>query len=618
MQAWTRASQVNDDSSLFLIPTCLTTLLQKISHILEFREQGLFLCKTLLQPQQLKLFSRGLTAPKSKTQLILPCLQLLNEVISYDGGVLAKAVYAQREFTFKGLGRNLGLKDINVQKSKAGKPEPSLRTYAVQFVLANIRLQRPGVKAELLGQRDIVASFFQHLSEDSKGLLVEILTTLQDHLIRLPTFHRSSKVRLFSAWVLGRIATLYDYEEPLFVEGTSTRPIRELAHGLLVLLCTSLEYGVIQKQNGWYSSTTSIRAENQFQEETETFLGPDHPETSRKDREGRGSVRNGNISFFIQNLKPWNDPLHKELMLAIFEKMPDLVADYFAKKSSFSLDPKSTSSWVGNSAFIYSVVQIPVSTQFGQSEGGNSMPPPVLLTIETLLPQPATQSLLTRLIQQSTELVKFYAIRLLVIAFEKLRNMLVLFERETTSKALWNDAAKCLKDKFCQRCPKLKNVIAVFRGVPETALLQREAVAKLISLYYMIIPQVALQEKLDISVALERSLGDTQKETFSPEEHDMIVLELEHLLRIAQGSPTMRWLHKPGEILLLTDEEIADSWYRLLEIVSIYCPRKAPSSTRSGYIEITDRADPTSAHGGNALHKQKEQKCMSQIPHHKS
>jgi nucleolar pre-ribosomal-associated protein 1 len=585
MGAWRRASQINDDSTLALIPTCLTLLLKNLSNVLEFRGQGLFLCKTLLQPQQLKLLSRGFTAPKLKDQLILPCLQLLNEIVSYDGGVLAKAVYAQKEFTFKGLGRNLGLRQANLQKAKSEKLNPSIRTHAVQFILANLRLQRPGAKAELLSQRDIVAPFFQHLPEDPKDLLLEILTTLKDHVTMSSSLHRSTRVRLFSGWVLGRIATLYDYEEPANLEGSS-RPIRELAHEHLLLLCTTFEYGITHKQNGWYSSTMITGKEPEAQGRNEASLGLEQSAASHKDQ-GHGSIRNGNVSVFIQNLKPWTDSLHKELLLAIFENVPELVADYFSRKSSFSLDPKAASSWVGNSAFVYSVIQLPVPVGFGRPEVGSNIPPLVSLTLENLLPRPATPSLLTKLIQQSTELVKFYAIRLLVVAFEKLRSVLAMFEIQTINKAIWDDSAKRLKGRFCQRCPKLKDVISVFRGVPETALLQREAFAKLLSSYYMIVPQIALQEKLDISVALEKSLGDTQKETFSPEEHDIIVLELEHLLRIARGSPMMRWLHKPGQFLFSANRKQL-RYYRFLQVVFIYRPNKTPSHRHNDQVEAAD------------------------------
>ena len=110
-QAWSFANQNNNDHLASSVSAILALLLRTLSSLLDFRDIGLLLCRTILQHQHLRLLKRGLDAPKHKEFVISPCLRLVTEVTSFDGGVLAREVYKQREQTFdvSTLRRNLGL-----------------------------------------------------------------------------------------------------------------------------------------------------------------------------------------------------------------------------------------------------------------------------------------------------------------------------------------------------------------------------------------------------------------------------------------------------------------------------------------------------------------------------
>lgn len=95
----------------------------------------------------------------------------------------------------------------------------------------------------------------------------------------------------------------------------------------------------------------------------------------------------------------------------------------------------------------------------------------------------------------------------------------------------------------------MKDVINTFRQTPDDQehILQREAVTRLLSLYYEVVPAQALEEQFDISGALTASL--VREETpvsEAPELNAMRSLELEHLLSIARHSAGMRWFHTQG------------------------------------------------------------------------
>ena len=110
-QAWSFANQNNNDHLASSVSALVALLLKALSSLLDFRDHGLLLCRTVLQYQHLRLVKRCLDAPKHKDFLVSPCLRLLVEVTSFDGGVLAREVYKKREQTFDigMLRRNLGL-----------------------------------------------------------------------------------------------------------------------------------------------------------------------------------------------------------------------------------------------------------------------------------------------------------------------------------------------------------------------------------------------------------------------------------------------------------------------------------------------------------------------------
>lgn len=111
-QAWSFANQAHNDNLTSAITALLALLLKTLSGLLEFREHGILLCRTLLHQGNLRLIKNGLEAPSHKDHLISPTLRLLTEAVSFDGGTLAKEIYKRREYTFEigCLRRNLGLR----------------------------------------------------------------------------------------------------------------------------------------------------------------------------------------------------------------------------------------------------------------------------------------------------------------------------------------------------------------------------------------------------------------------------------------------------------------------------------------------------------------------------
>ncbi|ESZ90671.1 hypothetical protein SBOR_8951 [Sclerotinia borealis F-4128] len=543
MQTWSFASQANDESLLSAVPAVLALLLRTLSNILEMAEHGLRLGRTILQKRQLELIARGLTSNKSKEHVISPVLRLLRELSTYDGGALAKQVFRSRDHTFKTLARNLSLKYTG--EAVEDRRKPSVRTNALRFVLSIIKFLPTEAKRELLNQRDVVMGLTRDIRDDPPFVIRDILETLKTSVLQDDALPRDAKSKIVNATSLGRIAALYVYDQEDEETSKGKKAVHEIAHDFLMLACTSPSLGVLNRQNGFYPR--GIDADEGHDADTDIGhidLGLDSIEWMERFTE-KVPVRNTILSEFIQNLRPWSSLRQSELLLCILESAPELVASYFFTKKSFSLDPKLTATWIGYSAFVFSTLQLPIPQYFGHQERYARLPPPSSIVLESILPQPLTQKVFTRCLNQQHNLIAFFAIRILSIAFHKMREMLKMYqEAAIASSSIWSQAAERLTDEFCQRVPSIKDVINTFRKLSDTELMQREAVTKLLVLYYEVVPRVALDAKFDVSETLTKALQAVEIAGLSKEDRAFHIMELENLFQFSHFSPGMRWFVK--------------------------------------------------------------------------
>ncbi|TAQ86965.1 hypothetical protein B7494_g4722 [Chlorociboria aeruginascens] len=543
MQTWSLAAQSNTEALLSAVPAALALLLKTISTILDFSEFGLRLGRTLLQKPQQELIARGLSANRTKDFVISPAMRLLRELTMFDGGSLAKLVFRARDQYFKSLPRNLLQKFTG--DGFEDRRKPSIRTNSVRFVLAIIKFLPADRKRELLDQRDIVQALTRDMKDDPPFVVREMLETLQAHVLQDEELPRDAKTKIVNATSLGRIAMLYRYDQPDNEITSGKKSVDEIAHEFLQLACTSPDLGVLYRQTGFYprgiqpDSSDEVDADGAFID-----LGLDSIEWMNQFTE-EVPVRNAILSDFIQTLRPWSNIKQSELLLSIFKSAPELVANYFYGKKGFGLEPKLTATWFGFSALIFSTIQLPIPKFFGHRERYARLPPPSSIVLESLLPRPLNQKVFTRCFNQPHKLISFFAIRLLSIAFSKLQTALVFYhEAAIESSSIWTQAATRLMDEFCLRCPSIKDVISYYRNIPREDLLQREAITKLLVLYYEVVPQIALDAKFDVSSTLAVALQAMEAANSPQEDRSLHAMELENLFQFARFSPGMRWFAK--------------------------------------------------------------------------
>lgn len=529
-----------------MIVDVLAFFLKVISSHVEFREYGNSLCKTLLQENQIRLFARGLNTNKLKEHILSPCLRLLTQIVTYDGGTAAKSLYSYWDVIFKYLDNFLTMRKESAPKLSDNRLRPSIRTNALRFLLANLRLQDQIVKSALLTNTKVSQAIFQDIKLDSPAIIFELLNALEQDVLHDHALSQITKRRFFTDWALGRIATLYDFENNNASESEMIN-VQALAHSFLLRLCTTADHGIlIMPHEGQSQADTDLDREGVPISLSVTIAVQKTRNTP--------PVKNTLIASFLQGLRPYTNMLQMELLTSAFQAAPELLPDYFQNKKSFSFEPKLTATWVGYSMVLLSTIQLPVheGNLIEHYRRQSLAPPPVYLIMESILPRPLTQRNLTRCLNQSTSLITFIGIRILIAAFRKLAKFLEFMNEETqTDKKAhrdhWRQIHFELILEFSKRCPNIKHVIEVFRRCVKENEVMKEAVTHLLTMYYKILPPSTLETKLDISIAISDALHDDREiRRTQSNGKNLQALYLLNLLEIAELSPNMRWWHKSG------------------------------------------------------------------------
>ncbi|KAL8783627.1 MAG: hypothetical protein Q9213_004487 [Squamulea squamosa] len=509
-QSWSFTTQSNNESLYSSITAVLALLLKTISHHIEFRDAGKDLCNLFLQKEHLKLLERGLSAEKSKDHVISPCLRLLTQIVSFDGGYAAKRVYRNKDVTFKRLDTFLSLRQDVKGKDSKSHQKISVRHVALQYLFANLRLQDHAIKTEILAHGRLSRSLFQEIKEDPPAVIRELLQVVQDDILKDDKIPRRAKGRFFTDLVLNSIATLYTYTTGQGPEAGDNDQrldnISELAHAFLLTLCTTPQYGVLFKPEAQHPGP-------QDEEFTVSINKHQGVDASSKKFRKRAAIQNSTLSSFLQTLRPYASTLQRDLTLATFQAAPELVSDYFHKKKAFSFEPKLTATWLGFAAFLLSTVQMPLHPPMVNSVGSVLAPPALFDMIESILPLPLSSKVVSRCLNQSSTMIKFLVIKIMIAAFGKFAQTIRYFRAMSRnvrgrSARTWDVAASQLTDEFGQRCPDMNHVITVFRSCSSGDSLLREASARLLTLYYEHLPQAALEQKFDASIALSAAFDE--------------------------------------------------------------------------------------------------------------
>ncbi|OAL33286.1 hypothetical protein AYO20_07448 [Fonsecaea nubica] len=534
LSAWHNASQSNAEAVLAAIPRLLTRFFETISSHVDFRDFGISLCHSLLKRDQLRIFDRAFSSPRSKEHLITPSLQLLTEIISFDGGVLATNVFSRRDLLYRRLDGILS----QTPATMAQGATVTAYQAALEFVLANLKYLDSASKAEFITHGKTILLAVRNLSSLPMGIVTNTLKSLETSIIGDGTLSRQIKVRSFNSGVLSAVAKLYDYTTS--ETGDPSVEVRDGLQQLLMQVCTTSK-GVLLGQSGWYP--TGSNPEVSEQDENMIDLGLDSP-FYFDDYSEKIPVKNAAISAFIQNLRPESDVQQADLIVAIFKAAPELVADYFTKKQKFLDPPGDDPKWRGQFAFLFSVVQLPVPPNCGWDEKLPRTPPPLSVVIESILPRPFDRATIGKCLRINEDIMTISAARLLTVAFEKLESVLKLFDKASAQSHLWQQASRKLTSLFVERIPPLPDVVTTLQKLQDENEQVRSLVLECIASYHAILPSITANSKFDFGVPLGKRLQRLESDDLNTMSRDVLGTQIAHLVQIAYTSPATKWFHK--------------------------------------------------------------------------
>ncbi|KAL8832293.1 MAG: hypothetical protein Q9191_000347 [Dirinaria sp. TL-2023a] len=548
LQTWSFAAQSNNEALFSAVAAVLALFFTATSSSLEFRDFGNQLCQILLEDEQLKLFERGLSAKKIKDHVVSPCIRLLTEITSHDGGVAAKTVWRKRDITFKSLEVFIGIGKDPADLSRGDRRKLSLRNNSLRYLFVNLRLQTPAARTGILtlAQGKVVRAVFQDIKQDPPNIILELLQTFKIYVLSDEKLPQHIKKNVFRDGTLLRIASLYNYNEP-DKASEDNNAVLQASHSFLLFACTSGKAAILEP-----IAPVRPRSSNLVDEDSRVIDLTSNAKDTAPTNQGKLTFKNKSVSLFLQGLRPYANVLEKDLVVAVFEAAPELLVDYFQRKKSFSFEPKLTATWLGYSMFLLSAIQLPLPKQYLEmlQWTGNALAIPASTVVETMLPSPLTRKSLTRCLNQNMDLIAFVTLKILIAAFQKFRCLLQWFQNgDSKPPADMRHTTNELRAEFCARCPETRHVIAGFRKCPTDNVAQREAYTRLVALYYSIVPQMALDEKFDISIALSDALLSNDWERGGAK-GGLKSLDIQHLQEIALYSPDIRWLHKPDSVCL--------------------------------------------------------------------
>lgn len=556
ISSWSYAEESGNDSVLSAAPAVLAQLLKFISNYLEFREIGLALCRSLLQNDQVRLFDRAFSTSKSKEHVISPCLRLLTEVVTFDGGAVAAQVYARKDALFKRL--DLFLEQTVLKDNVTDRRAPTLRRIAQRYVIANLKFQSASIKGDIVGQGKVLHALLKGIDNDGDDMVVDILQVLQSSILNDRSLHKKS--RLLNTANLQSLLSLYEYEEAPpaehqtddeYLPGSINQKVRAKVHSFF-LAAIQPDHGVTLPQNGWYPQGMDPEFFDLCASGAEIIdLGLNSP-LYFDEYQDKIPVKNGTLSIFAQSLKPDVDHLQASLLLKIFEIAPELVADYVSKTKRFSSKPKDGPEWRAQSAFLFAMVRLPVPKFCGWHGGLPETPPPVSIVIESLLPRLLPQADLTRCMNLAHDVITFFAAKYMTASLQKLSSVLQIFRSASANVRLWHEACDKLVQVFHERSASMRDVIAALQRSSKDEKHVRAALIECIAVYFRALPQHAISERFDVAANISDTLRKLEIEITTNEDKETLLDQLQDLCVIAERSTQVRWWHKPENSTLST------------------------------------------------------------------
>ncbi|KAG0202965.1 hypothetical protein BGX28_004598 [Mortierella sp. GBA30] len=459
-------------------------------------------------------------------------------------------------------GFNFGLKALSKlknQRRKEGDSEAAnkadTRTLYIQFLLAFFIRGDAQVKKEVLEMPDLFQVALKDLQHDTFPLIKQVLNVLVNNIVMDSDLPRTVKISFFNTNFLVNQLKMYARTEPV---PNSGQTVAQLVHGFMMALCTMPGVGICFQDAAWYPPST-VTAGTTVEKTTS---------------DSNKHIFNKTLSQLLTHLRPTENLLQQELTLSILTACPELVRLYW-QKANLQMEPRLSARWLANMTLLHKITEIPVPNLYLQHTGlFASHPPPVSTIIENILPMAANRTILSKGLQHSSMLVRYFTIVELAAAFQKTEQVIAVMqsavktlandeeevpetndtmdvdETSINTKASdppaqqWAGAVTLLLAELRRRVPDIQIIISLHNGLQSMnqAGVENEertrhhlinnGVLRLIKYYQQFLPQAVSESKFDIGKLIPSDFRTVQAGT------------LIHLLELLLELNDFRWSNK--------------------------------------------------------------------------
>ncbi|KAF9918456.1 hypothetical protein BX616_008676 [Lobosporangium transversale] len=336
----------------------------------------------------------------------------------------------------------------------------------------------------------------------------------------------------------------------------SDQTVAQVIHEFMMALCTTPGVGICFRDTAWYPPNTLKTS------------------TIEKSGEGAKHVFNKTLSQLLTHLRPTEHILQQRLTVSILTACPELVR-LFWQKSNLQLEPRLSARWLANMTLLHKITEIPVPNLYLQHTAlFASHPPPLSIIIENILPTTANRTILSKGLQHTSMLVRYFTMVQLAATFQKMEQVIAVMEsavkalssdagetltsnglidRNDTSMNIkpsekpaqqWAGAITLLVAELRRRVPDIQIIISLHNGIQSISLsdadeeektrhnLFNNGILRLIKYYQQFLPQAVNESKFDIGKVIPSDFSTMKAGT------------LIHLIELLLTLYDFRWSNK--------------------------------------------------------------------------
>lgn len=332
----------------------------------------------------------------------------------------------------------------------------------------------------------------------------------------------------------------------------------------MLAICTHRGSGICFADNGWYP-----RQDEDSNDPNDEIMG--------KANKAGGKIYNKILANVLKTLQVNDDPRQQELALKILAVCPELVSGYLTSVG-LTLEPRLSSKWLANIAFLGSVVSLPVPVDsfllpLGTATSSSvaqyrPTPPPLWAIMENALPSLNLKVHLTKAIQSTSALVQHSAAIALAKCLQKCESLLESFN--TIERALgedsitgqWARRRQDIEKEIRKRVPDFQVIIAFSNahampssseestGVRARAFLMAEVAQRLMWLYHRCCPSLVAEARYDIAKSLAALDIDNKAQASDGAIGNLLRLHQLHVINMLKKNEQFVWHAKTGSFAL--------------------------------------------------------------------